>query len=146
MSQFEPAPPTLATARAPADRLTRLLRPRLLRMLDKLEGGSLTVLEGRERHVLGKGGARNVTLRIHDSRAWRRMALGGTVAAAEAYMDGQWETDDLVGLVRLFAYNLEQVNDSVDSGTSRLSKWALSVAYALARNTLAGSKGHISAH
>ena len=84
MSQFEPAPPTLATTRAPADRLTRLLRPRLLRMLDKLEGGSLTVLEGRERHVLGKGGARNVTLRIHDSRAWRRMALGGTVAAAEA--------------------------------------------------------------
>lgn len=146
MSQFEPAPPTLATTQAPADRLTRLLRPRLLRMLDKLEGGSLTVLEGRERHVLGKGGARNVTLRIHDSRAWRRMALGGTVAAAEAYMDGQWETDDLAGLVRLFAYNLEQVNDSVDSGTSRLSKWALSVAYALARNTLAGSKRNISAH
>ncbi|MFP3427957.1 class I SAM-dependent methyltransferase, partial [Pseudoalteromonas sp. SIMBA_162] len=52
----------------------------------------------------------------------------------------------LVGLVRLFAYNLEQVNDSVDSGTSRLSKWALSVAYALARNTLAGSKRNISAH
>ena len=80
MSQFEPAPPTLATTRAPADRLTRLLRPRLLRMLDKLEGGSLTVLEGRERHVLGKGGARNVTLRIHDSRAWRRMALAMAAA------------------------------------------------------------------
>ncbi|WP_088744161.1 cyclopropane-fatty-acyl-phospholipid synthase family protein [Cobetia sp. QF-1] len=146
MSHFESVPPRPSTTRLSTDRLTRLLRPRLLRMLDSLEGGTLTVLEGHECQMLGKGGPRNVTLRINDSRAWRRMALGGTVAAAEAYMDGQWEADDLVGLIRLFAFNLEQVNSSVDSGTSRFSKWALSVAYALARNTLQGSKRNISAH
>ena len=129
-----------------ADRLTRWLRPRLLDQLDRLEGGHVTLIEGHRRHRLGQGGPLNVTLVVRDSRAWKRLALGGTVGAAEAYMDGDWDTDDLVALVQLLAANLERVNGELENGTARLGRWLLSALYRLQRNSLKGSRRNIAAH
>jgi len=129
-----------------ADRLTRWLRPRLLAQLDRLEGGEVTLIEGHRRHRLGQGGPLAVTLVVRDSRAWKRLALGGTVGAAEAYMDGDWDADDLVALVRLFAANLERVNCEIETGTARLGRWLLAALYRLQRNSLSGSRRNISAH
>jgi cyclopropane-fatty-acyl-phospholipid synthase len=131
---------------ADADRLARWLKPRLLAQLDRLEGGRITLIEGHERHQLGQDGDLQVTLVVRDSRAWKRMALGGTVGAAESYMDGDWDTDDLVALVRLFAANLERVNGEVETGTARLGRWLLSGLHLLQRNSLSGSKRNIAAH
>ena len=129
-----------------ADRLTRWLRPRLLDQLDRLEGGQVTLIEGHRRHQLGQGGPLKVTLVVRDSRAWKRLALGGTVGAAEAYMDGDWDTDDLVALVQLLAANLERVNGEMENGTARLGRWLLSALYRLQRNSLKGSRRNIAAH
>lgn len=143
---------TLRSATAPrpltddADRLTRWLRPRLLAELDRLEGGTVTLIEGHRRHRLGQGGPLTVTLVVRDSRAWKRLALGGTVGAAESYMDGDWDADDLVALVRLFAANLERVNGEIETGTARLGRWLLAALYRLQRNSLSGSRRNISAH
>lgn len=130
----------------PSDRLTRWLKSRVLGQLDRLEGGSITLIEGHQRHVLGRGEGHQVTLIVRHSRAWKRLALGGTVGAAEAYMDGDWDTDDLVGLVRLFAANLERVNGEVETGTARLGRWLLNGLQVLKRNSLRGSKRNIAAH
>ncbi len=129
-----------------SDRLTRWLRPRLLAQLDRLEGGQVTLIEGHRRHHLGQGGELKATLVVRDSRVWKRLALGGTVGAAEAYMDGDWDTDDLVALVRLFALNLEQVNGEMENGTARLGRWLLGALYGLQRNSLKGSRRNIAAH
>ncbi|HSH57614.1 MAG TPA: cyclopropane-fatty-acyl-phospholipid synthase family protein [Halomonas sp.] len=129
-----------------ADRLTRWLRPRLLAQLDRLEGGQITLIEGHRRHCLGQGGPLVANLVVRDSRAWRRLALGGTVGAAEAYMDGDWDTDDLVALVRLCAANLERVNGEIENGSARLGRWLLTALYRLQRNSLSGSRRNISAH
>ncbi|QTF92490.1 cyclopropane-fatty-acyl-phospholipid synthase family protein [Halomonas sp. BM-2019] len=128
------------------DRLTRWLRPRLLDQLDRLEGGQVTLIEGHRRHRLGQGGALHVTLVVRDSRAWKRLALGGTVGAAEAYMDGDWDADDLVALVRLLAANLERVNGEMENGTARAGRWLLAALYRLQRNSLKGSRRNIAAH
>ncbi|PMR80143.1 SAM-dependent methyltransferase [Halomonas urumqiensis] len=114
--------------------------------LDKLSGGSITLIEGHARHRLGKPGEQHVTVVVRNSRAWKRVALGGTVGAAEAYMDGDWDADDLVALIRLFAINLERVNGEMENGTARLGRWLLSGLYRLQRNSLRGSKRNISAH
>ncbi|WP_253446307.1 cyclopropane-fatty-acyl-phospholipid synthase family protein [Halomonas sp. Y3] len=128
------------------DRLTRWLQPRLLAQLDRLEGGQVTLIEGHRRHRLGQGGELNVTLVVRNSRVWKRLALGGTVGAAEAYMDGDWDADDLVALVRLFALNLERVNGEMENGTARLGRWLLTALYGLQRNSLKGSRRNIAAH
>ncbi|WP_136255905.1 SAM-dependent methyltransferase [Onishia niordana] len=129
-----------------SDRLTRLLKPRLLAQLSALEGGQIILIEGDRSHTLGRGGPLSVTVVVKHPQAWRRLALGGTVGAAEAYMDGDWETDDLVGLTRLFAANLERVNGEVENGSARLGRWLLTAAYSLQRNTQRGAKRNISAH
>ena len=128
------------------DRLTRLLKPRLLAQLNDLEGGQITLVEGDQRHTLGRGGPLSVTVVVKRAQAWRRLALGGTVGAAEAYMDGDWDADDLVSLTRLFAANMERVNGEVENGSARLGRWLLTAAYALQRNTQRGARRNISAH
>ncbi|MGO3217411.1 MAG: SAM-dependent methyltransferase, partial [Halomonas sp.] len=92
------------------DRFTRWLKPRLMAQLNTFRGGRITLIEGDQCHHLGQEGSLQVTVVIRHSRAWKRLAFGGTVGAAESYMDGDWDADDLVALVRLFAANLEQVN------------------------------------
>nr|WP_221188497.1 cyclopropane-fatty-acyl-phospholipid synthase family protein [Halomonas cerina] len=128
------------------DRWSRWLKPRLLDPLDRLEGGEITLIDGHQCHHLGQGGELRVTLVVRDSRLWKRLALGGTVGAAEAYLDGDWDTDDLVALVRLFARNLERINDDMEGGLARLGRWLLSGLYGLQRNTLDGSRRNIAAH
>ncbi|MGM0536105.1 MAG: class I SAM-dependent methyltransferase [Pseudomonadota bacterium] len=128
------------------DRLSRWLKPRVLAQLDRLEGGTITLIDGHKRHPLGQGGPLRVTLVVRHHRAWKRLALGGTVGAAEAYMDGDWDADDPVALVRLFAANLERVNDEIENGPARLGRWLLGALYRLQRNNLRGSKRNIAAH
>jgi len=128
------------------DRLTRWLKPRLIAQLDRLEGGNITLIDGHQRHHLGQGGPLQVNLVLRDSRAWKRMALGGTIGAAESYMDGDWDADDLVALVRLFAANLERVNGEMENGSARLGRWLLTALYRLQRNSREGSKRNIAAH
>ncbi|SEL78872.1 SAM-dependent methyltransferase [Halomonas daqiaonensis] len=128
------------------DRLTRWLKPRVLAQLDRLEGGDITLIDGHQRHHLGQGGPLRTTLVVRHGRAWKRLALGGTVGAAEAYMEGDWDADDPVALVRLFAANLERVNGEIETGTARLGRWLLGVLYGLQRNSLRGSKHNIAAH
>ncbi|MFO7646740.1 MULTISPECIES: SAM-dependent methyltransferase [Halomonas] len=126
--------------------MTRWVRPRLLSQLERLEGGQITLIEGHRRHRLGQGGPLTVTLVVRNSRVWKRVALGGTVGAAEAYMDGDWDADDLVALVRLMAANLERVNGELENGPARLGRWLLAGLYRLQRNSLRGSRRNISAH
>ena len=39
------------------------------------------------------------TANVHDDRVFRRLLLGGSTGAGEAYVDGQWSSPDLQGLV-----------------------------------------------
>jgi cyclopropane-fatty-acyl-phospholipid synthase len=127
-------------------RLARWLRPRVMAQLDRLEGGRITLIEGSQCHHLGQDGPLRVTLVVRHPRAWQRLALGGSVGAAEAYIDGDWDVDDLVALIRLFAANLERVNGDMENGTARIGRWLLGAVNALQRNTRRGAKRHIAAH
>ena len=61
-----------------------------------------------------------VTLRVHDSRFYSDMALGGSVGAGQAYMQGWWSVDDLTALVRILLHN-RAVLDGMESGWARLA-------------------------
>jgi cyclopropane-fatty-acyl-phospholipid synthase len=86
-----------------------------------------------------------VHMRIHRARLWRRVALGGLLAATEAYLDGDWDVDDLTALARLFSRNMDQVS-SLDAGLGRLIRPIARTHEWLSRNSRRGSRRNIAAH
>ncbi|HAS29764.1 MAG TPA: SAM-dependent methyltransferase, partial [Alcanivorax sp.] len=78
-------------------------------------------------------------IRIHDWDSYRQMMTGGALGAAEAYMDGAWDSPDLVAVVRFFAANVEAMQ-ALEGAAAWLAKPALKALHAMNRNSLNGSR------
>jgi cyclopropane-fatty-acyl-phospholipid synthase len=79
---------------------------------------------------------------VHSPEAYRRL-LRGSIGLAEGYMDGLWDSPDLLALIRLAARNGEALD--------RPRRWLLPVitplrALTRVRNTIARSRRQIAAH
>ncbi len=127
--------------------VTGLLRRGLMAALRRLEGGRVTLFEGDEVNVLGRGGATDPVCRvtIHDPAVWRRVALGGSAAAGETYAQGLWDCDDPAALVRIIARN-ERMNVGMERGLGRLGGIVDRAIHFFRRNSRDGSRRNISAH
>jgi cyclopropane-fatty-acyl-phospholipid synthase len=128
--------------------LDRFLRKRSLGALDRLRGGQLALRDDDGEVLLGRqcGDAPlRADMRVHDPAFWRQLAANGSVGAAEAYMDGAWDSDDLVTLVRLLVRNRDLL-DGMESGMARVGGLAMRALHALRRNTRGGSRRNIAAH
>jgi len=135
------------TSHAPT--LDRMLRARLLSGLAGLQGGHLILDDFLGRAQLGRGLSAPTDLDVHiqvsDPAFYRAIAANGSVGAGQAYMDGLWSCDDLVGLVRLLVRNRNQL-DGLESGAARAGAWCLRAWHALRRNTRQGAARNIAAH
>lgn len=109
--------------------------------------GELAIADDEGELRLGTPAADGLRVRmhIHRARLWRRVALGGLLAATEAYLDGDWDVDDLTALARLFSRNMDQVS-SLDSGLGRLIRPIARTHEWLSRNSRQGSRQNIAAH
>ncbi len=136
------APPAVGRIGA----LDLMLRERLLVQVAALKGGRI-VLSDAVGHVdLGEPGSEfTIHLEVRDPAFYRAVAAQGSVGAGEAYMQGHWHCDDLVGLIRLLVRNRDLV-DGMETGLARLGAWALRAWHALRRNTREGSRRNIAAH
>jgi len=85
------------------------------------------------------------TLRVHDPAFYRALAGNGSVGAGESFIDGEWDCDDLVALVRLLVRNRDLL-DGMETGLARLGGLAMRWLHAARRNTRAGSRRNIAAH
>ncbi len=112
--------------------------------LAKMPKGGVTLREPDGEVVrIGHGGGAEI--RIHDWDSYRQMMTGGALGAAEAYMDGAWDSPDLVAVVRYFAANVTAMR-ALEGGAAWLAKPALKALHALNRNSLNGSRRNIAAH
>ncbi|MEI3774965.1 cyclopropane-fatty-acyl-phospholipid synthase family protein [Pectobacterium brasiliense] len=76
-------------------------------LLSRIEGGGLRLHEpeGNEtlfgdRHAVLQG-----DITIHNHRVYRRVLLGGSIAAGESYIDGDWSSSNLTLVLQLLAQN-----------------------------------------
>ena len=99
--------------------------------------GSQRTFANRER-----SGPRAV-LRISRIRALRRLALGGDIGFAEAYMDGDWESPDLTALLELALVNEAHAGEFEPGLAQRLVN---SIRHRLRSNTPGGSRRNIAYH
>ncbi|MGH8077285.1 MAG: SAM-dependent methyltransferase, partial [Lysobacter sp.] len=114
--------------------LDRFLRKRLLAHMAELRDGRLLLEDDCGTELLGAGpaGASEppLCLRVHGPGFYRALAANGSVGAGEAYMDGLWECDDLVGLVRLLVRNRDLL-DGMETGLAKLGGLAMRALHAL---------------
>jgi cyclopropane-fatty-acyl-phospholipid synthase len=125
-----------------------LARQILLRVLGKLETGSLTVHDGLESYHFGNGddpSQPHAEVHVHDASVYRQILTGGTIASGEAYIRGAWSSPDPVAVTRLFSANMATMA-SMESGQSALVTMGLKLAHRFNRNTRDGSRKNISAH
>ncbi len=124
--------------------MASLLRAALHRALGGIEHGTISIADGRG--VARFGAAESVVhIRVHDDAFYRNLVLGGALGAGESYMDGHWDCDDLVGLIRILARNREAL-DRLDGKAALPAAIVNACAHALRRNSLDGSRRNIKAH
>ena len=128
-------------------KLTAFLRKQLLNQLNKLELGSLDVIEGDITHTVISDNPEWVqaTIEVKHPQFYRYLAFGGSVGAAEAYMLGYWDSPELDKVIRLFAIN-QGTMDNMEKGIARLTIPLKKMFHWLNKNTADGAKRNISAH
>ena len=126
---------------------TQAARQVLMRLASRIHAGRLTVVfpDGKPRYYGRKGSEPAVTLRIKDDEFFRRIVVHGEIGLGEAYMDGLWETDDLVALIELGILNRREMplNTLWLTVPSRLRNLRLHRAN---RNTLTRAQHNIHTH
>ncbi|WP_199671221.1 SAM-dependent methyltransferase [Salinibius halmophilus] len=118
----------------------------LFKGLSDLPEGFLTLYyQGVQLQCGNKHSDLHGSIVINDIKAAKAFALGGAVAASDAYIEGEWDSPDLTAVIRIFARNLAWLENKA----GKLG-WLLAPLRALGhwrnRNTKAGSRKNISAH
>lgn len=137
------------TADAPAEAglLEKTGSAAVMASLDRIQHGRLTMTmpDGSTRVFGDAASPVRASLRVKRASFFRRVLLWGDVGFGEAYQHGDFETDDLTALVRLFIENGEAM--AVENG--RWAAWGKvrnRLRHMMNRNTESGSRRNIYAH
>lgn len=125
----------------------KFARSIFLKRLGNISEGLIRIREGENVFLLGheKNPGPRVTLDVNDPDFYFSVVFGGSVGAAESYMDGLWKSDDLTTLIRIMLMNRDLIYD-IDGGLSWLTAPLYSLTHRKRRNTKKGSRENISAH
>lgn len=144
----KPSPASAMTIRrAQPALLDRVARSAVFRFLDGITAGALEVEgpEGELRRCGSPDAANPAHLRVRNRRFFRRSLLRGEVGFGESFVDGDWESDDLVEVVRLLAANRDALDERslLPSFLGRGADWLGQV---LRRNTRSGARRNVARH
>jgi cyclopropane-fatty-acyl-phospholipid synthase len=128
---------------APAAPLLR--RIALARLRAGWHAGRLDLdLPDGERVRLGGDGPADARARIRDDRLFVRLLLRGELGAGEAFVAGEWTSDDVVAVARVFLRATGAIG--LESPITRLARLPALVRHRRASNTRHGSARNIHAH
>jgi cyclopropane-fatty-acyl-phospholipid synthase len=120
-------------------RNVRIARWLLFRLLSGIRGGSLTLREGAQTFHFGEtSSALHADVQILTPGVYWRVLTGGSLAAAEAWMDGEWETAQLTPLLEILALNGE-VLGRLEKGFRLLGRPLERLRHWTRRNSRAGA-------
>lgn len=125
--------------------LDRSARRLVLQALSRFPHGSLILTEPDGERITVGAGEPVAALTISDWRTYRMMLTGGALGAAEAYVEGLWQSDDLVRVVRFFAANVEPMQ-GLEGLTRKLARPMLAWLHVANRNSVRGARRNIAAH
>lgn len=98
----------------------RTARAIVLNLLRRMSSDQLTVVDNTSRAVtsttFGSAGSDDesslhATLEVHDGRAWTALVIEGSIGLGRGYIEGWWDSDDPVMVLRIIIRNIEWVDD-----------------------------------
>ncbi len=144
MTTIAPSRPLTGTLIAPGFLQTRA-RNLLYRLLSGLRYGRIIIIDETGRHCFGSEHPLQATIVVRDPRTYPSILSGGSVGAAEAYIDGYWETDRLTDLIRIITAN-QSLLQTMENQSSLLLRFLRRLRHLGRRNDRHGSKANILAH
>lgn len=119
----------------------------VLQSLIQMKHGSLSLTLPDKRTVLvsGRNPGPRADITLHNWNLFRHALTGGTIAVAEGYMDGDWESTDVGAFLELFLVNAE-VGSRFSNGARGLFRLFEKLRHWRNANTKSGSRRNISAH
>jgi cyclopropane-fatty-acyl-phospholipid synthase len=119
---------------------------KVLAVLDQIEHGAITLHENGLKQTFGNSEHDlHAHIYIEDSGFYWSVLSGGSIGAAEAFVEGKWRCDNLTNVIRIFARALSIV-DKLEAGFSWLRYPAEKLLHWRNRNTKQGSRTNIAAH
>jgi cyclopropane-fatty-acyl-phospholipid synthase len=124
----------------------------VIKLLSKMDKGSLQLtLPNGETIFIGNGeGNISASVVINNDEFYRRLILFGDIGFGEAYVDGLWDTDNIVNVIKWALLNVENTpgvsGSKVQSLSLNMLKLYNKLAHAKRANTIDGSRKNISAH
>jgi cyclopropane-fatty-acyl-phospholipid synthase len=131
-----------------ATRGNGFMRRLVLRKLSQIENGLLIADEDGQQLSFGQKNQSceiQANLEIKDASVYGDIVRGGSVAAAEGYINGKWTTTDLTSVIRIFAANPVVLGD-LNGGSARMLLPLLRAAHRLNRNSTSQSRRNIARH
>jgi len=123
----------------------RLARAIVSVALRRVRAGRIEIAEGDRRRCFGPAGAElAATVTIRDPAAWRG-PLRGSLGLGEAYLEGRWESDDLVALLQIAAREAG-ARSRLRRATLRLRGLLHRIRRLVPENSRRGARENISAH
>jgi cyclopropane-fatty-acyl-phospholipid synthase len=127
------------------DRPRAWARRMVLDMMNHLAYGRLVIRENDRTLAFGPGSGPEAVIQVHDPAFFTRVMVDGSIGAAESYVDGQWDTDDLTAVIRIIVAN-QPVMEQMENRLARLVRPLLRLGHWRRHNSKHGARQNILAH
>ena len=140
--------PNILAAERPSARRPWLFDPRVgvtRRLIDRIGQGRLVVTTPGGARLVGEGApGEDAALNLHNWRALLRVLIASDIGFAQAVIDGDCSSPDLLSLLRLFDRNVSALG--IAGSLFGPARWMQRLAYLAQANTRRGSARNIMAH
>ncbi|ABM02842.1 cyclopropane-fatty-acyl-phospholipid synthase [Psychromonas ingrahamii 37] len=118
----------------------------LVSILGKMQQACLILVDQQQEIILGDP---NASLKgkivIKNSKTYRKILLGGSVAAGESYIQGWWSSPDLTKVIQVLGRE-QGVQDEIEKRLAKVMAIPTWIYHKARKNTRSGSKKNILAH
>ena len=143
-----PAPSSAMTIRKiPPTRVQKQCMKIVDDLVSRIRQGKLEIVHtnGALMSYGERSSERIARIMINDNRFFPRMVFGGEVGFGEAYVDGYWDSDDLVELFKIFIGNRHSLMEG-NLALSVLARIRDHAIHVLRKNTIPGVRKNIARH
>lgn len=127
--------------------LQKLSKNTFFNYLSKAKDGSISLtFPSGEKYFFGDPQRKSIcNIKVLNYDLFLRSVFSGDIGFGESYVSGDWDTDDLLSVLRFFARNIEEADDR-RVFLSQLGRLINRITHILKPNSLKKSKENISAH